>query len=133
MTLGERIASLRGRRSQVSLAAAAGIDAATLNRIERGRIKNPQETTLKAIARALGVTLRDITNPDAKVVHGVQGPQVFTASELPGELGQVVNALRLEIRDVLNIAWDARGTAEAAQGKADEALRQLGRRGSRSA
>lgn len=137
MTLGQRIAHLRGRRSQKDVAAAAGIDAATLNRIERGSSKNPTEATLEAIAGALGVDVNDLADPNARVVLGFEreSPRLSSSSDrpLPDDLGRMVNAMRAEIRDVLNIAWDSRGVAEAALGKAEEALRQLARRGRRSA
>lgn len=132
MNLGDRIAHLRGRRSQVDVAREAGIDPATLNRIERGRIKNPQPQTLEAIASVLGVRLTDLTDPEARIVRSAEGPRVAT-SQLPDDLGRALIAMRAEIRDVLNIAWDARGIADAAQAKADEALRLHARRGRRTA
>lgn len=128
MTLGERISHLRGRRTQIAVAAAAGIDAATLNRIERGRSKQPTEETLDAIARALGVNVSDLIDPEARVA--------LLRSETPisadDALGRALALLRGEIQAVLGIAWEARTEAKAASAKADEALRKVERRGRRT-
>lgn len=141
MTLGERISHLRGRRTQIAVAAAAGIDAATLNRIERGKSKNPSEDTLEAIAGALGVNVSDLTDPAARLAHGFEkreGPPPFSlllgegATTADDALGRALTLMRGEIHAVLNIAWEARTKAEAASAKADEALRKVARRGRRN-
>ena len=143
MNLGQRIAMLRGRRSQKNLAAAAGIDAATLNRIERGTSKNPSRDTLEALAGALGVSVGDLTDTTARIVFGFereeQPPQASLPEE-PEDIARLLNSMRIQLRDAMNIAWNAQGASETALARADKALvkadaafRQSARRGRRSA
>jgi transcriptional regulator with XRE-family HTH domain len=58
---GERLGMLlreaRGERSLVEVAAAAGISAETLRKIETGRIPTPAFFTVAALADALGLSL----------------------------------------------------------------------------
>jgi transcriptional regulator with XRE-family HTH domain len=58
---GERLGLLlreaRGDRSLVDVAAAAGISAETLRKIETGRIPTPAFFTVAALAEALGLSL----------------------------------------------------------------------------
>jgi transcriptional regulator with XRE-family HTH domain len=118
----------------VTVAAAAGIDAATLNRIERGRIQRPQEATLKAIAGALGVNLNDLIDPDALLVHGLHRPVPASESRgAPDDLPLALRMMREMVQEAQKTAMEALVKAEAAQAKADEALRQVVRRGRRSA
>jgi transcriptional regulator with XRE-family HTH domain len=61
---GERLGLLlreaRGDRSLVDVAAAAGISAETLRKIETGRIPTPAFFTVAALADALGLSLDTI-------------------------------------------------------------------------
>ncbi|KUP97765.1 helix-turn-helix domain-containing protein [Thermobifida cellulosilytica] len=58
---GERFGALlrraRGERSMVEVAAAAGVSAETLRKIETGRAPTPSFFTVAALAAALGVSL----------------------------------------------------------------------------
>jgi transcriptional regulator with XRE-family HTH domain len=58
---GERLGTLlrhaRGERNPADVAAAAGISAETLRKIETGRIPTPAFFTVAALARALGLSL----------------------------------------------------------------------------
>jgi transcriptional regulator with XRE-family HTH domain len=58
---GERLGALlraaRGDRSMVEIAAAAGLSAETLRKIETGRAPTPAFFTVTALARALGISL----------------------------------------------------------------------------
>ncbi|UED85341.1 helix-turn-helix domain-containing protein [Streptomyces profundus] len=61
---GERFGALlrraRGNRSMVEVAAAAGISAETLRKIETGRAPTPSFFTVAALATALGVSLDEL-------------------------------------------------------------------------
>ncbi|MFF8382319.1 helix-turn-helix domain-containing protein [Streptomyces kanasensis] len=61
---GERFGALlreaRGGRSMVDVAAAAGVSAETLRKIETGRAPTPAFFTVVALAAALGVSLDDL-------------------------------------------------------------------------
>ncbi|GAA5121896.1 helix-turn-helix domain-containing protein [Pseudonocardia adelaidensis] len=63
---GERLGTLlrdaRGDRSLVDVAAAAGISAETLRKIETGRIPTPAFFTVAALADALGLSLDTIAS-----------------------------------------------------------------------
>lgn len=58
---GERFGALlrqaRGERSMVDVAAAAGVSAETLRKIETGRAPTPAFFTVAALAHALGLSL----------------------------------------------------------------------------
>jgi transcriptional regulator with XRE-family HTH domain len=58
---GERFGALlrqaRGERSMVEIAAAAGVSAETLRKIETGRAPTPAFFTVAALAAALGLSL----------------------------------------------------------------------------
>lgn len=58
---GERLGALlraaRGERSMVEIAAAAGLSAETLRKIEAGRIPTPAFFTVAALADVLGLSL----------------------------------------------------------------------------
>jgi transcriptional regulator with XRE-family HTH domain len=82
VSLGRKIAELRGDRSQRDLARASGLDVSTVSRIERG-VLDPTFTTLAALARGLGIdaarllgvyggvsAMPDITRPDPAAVAG---------------------------------------------------------------
>jgi len=69
---GERLGMLlrdaRGLRSMAEIAAASGVPAETLRKIETGRIATPAFFTVAALATALGLSLEEIaracTEPD---------------------------------------------------------------------
>ena len=69
---GERFGALRGQargdRSMVEVAAAAGVSAETLRKIETGRAPTPAFFTVVALAAALGVSLDELA---AACVHAV--------------------------------------------------------------
>ncbi|ABD11660.1 hypothetical protein ThrDRAFT_04392 [Frankia casuarinae] len=74
---GERLGALlrtaRGDRSMVEVAAAAGLSAETLRKIETGRIATPAFFTVAALARVLGLSLDLIADAcaDAAIPSGV--------------------------------------------------------------
>lgn len=55
--LGTLLRQARGRRSMTEVAAAAGLSAETLRKIETGRVPTPAFFTIAALAQALGVSL----------------------------------------------------------------------------
>ncbi|MFJ8647307.1 helix-turn-helix domain-containing protein [Streptomyces sp. NPDC093546] len=61
---GERFGALlreaRGERSMVEVAAAAGVSAETLRKIETGRAPTPAFFTVAALAGALGLSLDEL-------------------------------------------------------------------------
>ncbi len=61
---GERLGTLlreaRGARSMAEIAAASGVPAETLRKIETGRIATPAFFTVAALAAALGLSLEDL-------------------------------------------------------------------------
>jgi DNA-binding phage protein len=61
---GERLGTLlrqaRGERSMVEIAAAAGVSAETLRKIETGRAPTPAFFTVAALAAALGLSLDQV-------------------------------------------------------------------------
>jgi transcriptional regulator with XRE-family HTH domain len=61
---GERLGSLlrqaRGSRSMVEIAAASGVPAETVRKIETGRIATPAFFTVVALAEAVGLSLEDV-------------------------------------------------------------------------
>ncbi|MFF3763302.1 helix-turn-helix domain-containing protein [Streptomyces sp. NPDC001922] len=61
---GERLGALlreaRGERSMVQVAAAAGLSAETLRKIETGRAPTPAFFTVAALANALGLSLDEL-------------------------------------------------------------------------
>ncbi|WP_432092874.1 helix-turn-helix domain-containing protein [Streptomyces sp. bgisy100] len=61
---GERLGALlreaRGERSMVQVAAAAGLSAETLRKIETGRAPTPAFFTVAALAGALGLSLDEL-------------------------------------------------------------------------
>lgn len=151
MELGERIAQLRDGRSQTKIAELAGIDPATLNRIERGKNKNPSRQTLTAIARALGVETQDLllSSDEEKTGSGAPagwfdaspvGGGWYVSKELWDALGEHVQLLEAKLdetlvllRDARRIAKDAEKTAEQAVAIAHDAKRTTLRRSRESA
>jgi transcriptional regulator with XRE-family HTH domain len=75
---GERLGTLlreaRGSRSMAEIAAASGVPAETLRKIETGRIATPAFFTVAALARALGLTLeavvRECAEPGEELAAG---------------------------------------------------------------
>ena len=55
--LGELLRQARGERSTAEVAAAAGLSAETVRKIEAGRIPTPAFFTVTALASALGLSL----------------------------------------------------------------------------
>jgi transcriptional regulator with XRE-family HTH domain len=69
--LGRLLRDARGDRSLVEVAAAAGISAETLRKIETGRIPTPAFFTVSALAAALDLsldTLASTARPEAAAV-----------------------------------------------------------------
>lgn len=58
--LGMLLREARGARSMAEIAAASGVPAETLRKIETGRIATPAFFTVAALAAALGVSLEEI-------------------------------------------------------------------------
>jgi transcriptional regulator with XRE-family HTH domain len=61
--LGRLLRQARGERSIVEVAAAAGMSAETLRKIETGRIATPAFFTIAALAGVLGVPLDRLAAP----------------------------------------------------------------------
>lgn len=55
--LGALLRQARGTRSMAEVAAAAGLSAETLRKIETGRVPTPAFFTIAALAHALGISL----------------------------------------------------------------------------
>ncbi|GII04890.1 helix-turn-helix domain-containing protein [Planobispora takensis] len=55
--LGATLRQARGTRSMAEVAAAAGLSAETLRKIETGRVPTPAFFTIAALAQVLGVSL----------------------------------------------------------------------------
>jgi transcriptional regulator with XRE-family HTH domain len=64
--LGTLLREARGSRSMAEIAAASGVPAETLRKIETGRIATPAFFTVAALARALGLTLEDVVRECAE-------------------------------------------------------------------
>ncbi|MGF1428030.1 helix-turn-helix domain-containing protein [Kitasatospora sp. LaBMicrA B282] len=68
---GERLGALlrraRGERSMVEIAAAAGLSAETLRKIETGRAPTPAFFTVAALAAVLGLSLDEVVRHCAPV------------------------------------------------------------------
>jgi transcriptional regulator with XRE-family HTH domain len=60
--LGLMLRAARGPRTMVHVAAAAGISAETLRKIETGRIPTPAFFTVAALARTLGLSLDHLSS-----------------------------------------------------------------------
>ena len=58
--LGTLLREARGTRSMAEIAAASGVPAETLRKVETGRIATPAFFTVAALAGALGLSLEDI-------------------------------------------------------------------------
>jgi transcriptional regulator with XRE-family HTH domain len=58
--LGTLLRQARGARSMAEIAAASGVPAETLRKIETGRIATPAFFTVAALAGALGLSLEEI-------------------------------------------------------------------------
>ncbi|MFE1902163.1 helix-turn-helix domain-containing protein [Streptomyces gardneri] len=58
--LGLLLRSARGERSMVEIAAAAGLSAETLRKIETGRAPTPAFFTVAALARVLGLSMDEL-------------------------------------------------------------------------
>ncbi|NJQ00642.1 helix-turn-helix domain-containing protein [Streptomyces zingiberis] len=80
---GERLGALlreaRGRRSMAEIAAAAGVSAETLRKIETGRAPTPAFFTVAALAGALGVSMDQLAAVCAPVEEGDRPADALTA------------------------------------------------------
>ncbi|NSC21850.1 helix-turn-helix transcriptional regulator [Streptomyces albus subsp. chlorinus] len=65
--LGALLREARGERSMTEVAAAAGVSAETLRKIETGRAPTPAFFTIAAVASALGLELDEIAERCAAV------------------------------------------------------------------
>ncbi|CAL9357153.1 hypothetical protein SUDANB106_00588 [Streptomyces sp. enrichment culture] len=78
---GERLGALlreaRGGRSMVEVAAAAGVSAETLRKIETGRAPTPAFFTVAALAAVLGISLDELAAVCAR--SGDDGERALTA------------------------------------------------------
>lgn len=65
MTLAEKLYELRSARglTQQQLATRAGLTVSTVAKIEYGGMKNPAWSTMRALARALAVSLEELNYP----------------------------------------------------------------------
>jgi transcriptional regulator with XRE-family HTH domain len=68
--LGVLLREARGERSLVEVAAAAGISAETLRKIETGRIPTPAFFTVAALAAALDLSLDTIATTTGGALSG---------------------------------------------------------------
>ncbi len=69
--LGRFLREARGERSMAEVAAAAGISAETLRKIETGRIATPAFFTVAAIANVLGLDLASLAAEVAPTADAV--------------------------------------------------------------
>ncbi|MFE9116211.1 helix-turn-helix domain-containing protein [Streptomyces sp. NPDC007172] len=60
--LGRLLRSARGNRSMTEIAAAAGLSAETLRKIETGRAPTPAFFTVAALASVLGLSMDEIVS-----------------------------------------------------------------------
>jgi transcriptional regulator with XRE-family HTH domain len=72
MPIGDRLKRLRkaAGMTQQALATAAGLSMSAIIHIEAGRIPDPRLSTLKALARALGVTLDELGSNGGEPAEG---------------------------------------------------------------
>ena len=63
--MGNRLKTLRGAKDmrQMALAQASGVAQSTISAMERGLV-DPKATTLQRLAKALGVSLDELTGGD---------------------------------------------------------------------
>jgi len=110
----ERIRQLRNDKglSQAKLAVTAGMDPATLNRLEQGK-GNPNLRTLERVADALEVEVADLlgkaqrrSSPEPSLFNGLEGER--RGSKLP----QVAEML-LNFGEMLLLTWEAELPARA--------------------
>jgi transcriptional regulator with XRE-family HTH domain len=80
---GERFGALlrqaRGDRSMVEVAAAAGVSAETLRKIETGRAPTPAFFTVSALAAALDISLDELAAACVPDVDGADDGQALSA------------------------------------------------------
>src|ERR1700758_2037020 len=72
--LGTLLREARGARSMAEIAAASGVPAETLRKIETGRIATPAFFTVAALAAALGLSLEDVARRCAPQGETRPGP-----------------------------------------------------------
>ena len=66
--LGRLLREARGPRSMAEIAAASGVPAETLRKIETGRIATPAFFTVAALAAALAIPLEDVVRQSSDPV-----------------------------------------------------------------
>ncbi|MEU7023919.1 helix-turn-helix transcriptional regulator [Streptomyces sp. NPDC046203] len=80
---GERLGLLlrvaRGRRSMAEIAAAAGLSAETLRKIETGRAPTPAFFTVAALAGVLDLSLDVLVEHCVLPAEGAEGPEAAAA------------------------------------------------------
>ena len=113
----ERIRQLRNDKglSQAKLAVTAGMDPATLNRLEQGK-GNPNLRTLERVADALEVEVADLlgkaqrrSSPEPSLFNGLEGER--RGSKLPR-----VAEMLLNFGEMLLLTWEAELPARASAG-----------------
>jgi transcriptional regulator with XRE-family HTH domain len=113
--LARRITDARGDMSKQKLARISGVSVATISRIEAAT-RNTSVEKLAALARALNVTIDDLTPSEGL---GGPGPGAGTARRLPaGPSARVLQAVQdqlTELRDELGKVRDRVGAVETAQ------------------
>ncbi|MFD7917924.1 helix-turn-helix domain-containing protein [Streptomyces sp. NPDC059740] len=76
---GTLLRQARADRSMVEVAAAAGVSAETLRKIETGRAPTPSFFTVAALATALGVSLDELAAACAQEAGPEEQPQPLSA------------------------------------------------------
>ena len=82
--LGTLLREARGARSMTEIAAASGVPAETLRKIETGRIATPAFFTVAALATALGLSLEDIAR-QCGPADGLAAAALLTGELLAGD------------------------------------------------
>jgi transcriptional regulator with XRE-family HTH domain len=98
VNLGERIANLRGKRSQNDIAQAAGTDLSTIRRIEGG--SDMRLSKLTAIAGALGIPLHRLLDPAHDSVTYLSQPELVDHRIRLGALEERVNRLTEMVQNI---------------------------------
>jgi transcriptional regulator with XRE-family HTH domain len=133
VTLGERIKEARQQRglTQEQLARRSGLTLNAYGDIERGHITDPHYSSLRGIARGLGITVAELVEESAPKAEAPR-PSPETAGAKPPPVTVDVPPLDMhmslgEVREHLERALqlvDA-GQVEAAAAEAEKAYRKL--------
>jgi transcriptional regulator with XRE-family HTH domain len=88
--IGERIRSLRTARglSQEEVARRTGIGLKSYGDLERGRTRDPHYSTLRGVARALGVRVEELLEESVLAGKAVAPPLSGPEKQLPEEAGE---------------------------------------------